>query len=71
MTKKSKKNMKIISIILMITGAGLAFWAYQMSGAISSQFSQALTGSASDDVIVRYIAGAGCFISGWFLFIKK
>ena len=71
MAKKSQKNMKIISIILMVIGAGLAYWAYQMSGAISSQFSQALTGSASDGVIARYIAGAVCFVSGLYIFIKK
>ncbi len=62
---------KIIAIVLLVVGAGLAFWGYQMSGSVASQFSKTLTGSFTDKVMLRYIAGAACFAVGLFLLKKK
>jgi hypothetical protein len=42
-----------------------------MSGGLDSRLNQAFTGSSSDGVIVRYIAGAAGFFAGLFLFLKK
>jgi hypothetical protein len=67
----NKSSNKMIGITLMLLGAGLAYWGYDMSGAINSQLSQAFTGSSSDDVMIRYIAGAASFVVGLFLFSKK
>lgn len=71
MAKRSNPMMKIIGLVLMTVGVGLLVWGYQISGGVSSQVSQALTGSASEGVVVRYIAGAASFVAGIFVFIKK
>ena len=67
----SASMMKIIAIVLLIAGAGLTFWGYQLSGGFGSQLSQTVTGSATDAVMMRYIAGAAFFAVGLFLFVKK
>ena len=67
----NKTNIKLASIALMVVGIGLAYWGYEMSGGLDSQFNQAFTGSSSDEVMVRYIGGAASFVVGLFLFMKK
>ena len=69
MAKQSSNQ--AIGIALMVIGAGLAYWGYDMSGALDSQLSQVFTGSSSNDVIFRYIGGAASFAAGLFLFLKK
>ncbi|CAH0991723.1 hypothetical protein SIN8267_01837 [Sinobacterium norvegicum] len=60
-------NKKLLSIILLVVGAGLIFWGYQLSGSVSSQFSKSLTGSFSDKIMLHYIGGAVCIAVGLFL----
>jgi len=67
----TKQSMKIIGIALMVIGAGLTFWGYDLSGGFGSQLSQAVTGSHTDKVIMLYIGGSASFIVGLYLFIKK
>ena len=59
--------MKIIGIALVVLGLGLAIWAYQLSGSVSSQITQAFTGSDTDKVMTFYIAGAVSFVVGIYL----
>jgi hypothetical protein len=66
-----KSQIKILGIILIIVGIGLAFWGYQMSGSFSSQLNQAINGAYTDKVMILYITGAASSIVGLFLFIKK
>ena len=68
---KSKSNTKILGIVLIVAGIGLAFWGYQMSGSLGSQVNQAFNGSYTDKVMIVYIAGAASFIAGLFLLVKK
>ncbi|MFP4169265.1 MAG: DUF3185 family protein [Desulfonatronovibrionaceae bacterium] len=63
--------MKIIGIILMVAGIGMAIWGYQLSGSVGSQITQALTGSATDKVMLLYITGAVSFVLGIYLLVKK
>jgi hypothetical protein len=63
--------MKIISLILMVIGIGLAVWANQLSGSVGSQLTQAITGSDTDKVMTFYILGAVSFVVGIYLFTKK
>lgn len=65
------KTNKIVGIILVVVGAGLAFWGYRMSGSVGSQLSQAFSGSPGDKVMAFYIGGAVCLVVGLFLAIKK
>jgi nitric oxide reductase large subunit len=67
----SKTTMKIISIILIVLGIGLAVWGYQLSGSVESELTQAITGADTDRVMTYYIAGAVSFFVGIFLFSKN
>ena len=67
----NKSTFQIVSIALMVIGAGLAYWGYDMSGGFDSQLNQAFSGSSSDGVMIRYIGGAACFAAGLFIFLKK
>ena len=62
---------KLIGIILLIAGAGLAIWAFQKSEGFQSQLSNAFTGSHSDNVMMLYIGSAICIAIGVFLTVKK
>ncbi|MDH5230646.1 MAG: DUF3185 family protein [Gammaproteobacteria bacterium] len=62
---------KILSIILMVIGIGLAIWAYMASDSVTSHLSSALTGSPTDRVMMFYIGGAVSFAVGLYLFIKN
>ena len=63
--------MKIIGIVLVVTGLGLAVWGYQLSGSVGSQITQAVTGSDTDKVMTFYIAGAVSFVVGIYILTKK
>jgi len=62
---------KIIGLILTVIGIGFAIWAYQLSGSISSQVTQAVTGADTDKVMTYYIFGAVSFFVGIFLLRKN
>ena len=62
---------KIIAIVLVVLGIGLAFWGYQTAGGFGSQVSKAFTGSATDKFMMLYIGGAASFIVGLYLLMKK
>ena len=66
-----KDTNKLLAIILIVAGAGIAYWGYTLSGSFDSQVSQAFTGSASDGVMIRYIAGAALIAGGLFILFKK
>jgi len=63
--------MKIIAIVLVVLGCGLAIWGYQLSSSVGSQLTQAVTGSDTDKVMSLYIAGAISFVVGSYLFTKR
>jgi hypothetical protein len=62
--------MKIIGLILLVVGAGLALWGFQLSDSVGSQITQAVTGSDTDKVMTLYITGVASFIVGLYLFKK-
>jgi hypothetical protein len=67
----SQSASKIIGLIQLVGGAGLAFWGYQMSGSLTSELSKSLTGALPDEVMYRYIGGAVSAAVGLFLLVKK
>ncbi|HEX9183734.1 MAG TPA: DUF3185 family protein [Burkholderiales bacterium] len=71
MANGSASTKKIIGIVLVVIGVGLAYWAYRMSGSIGSQVTQAVTGSPTDKVMTYYIGGAVSLAVGLFLLFKK
>jgi len=70
-SNNDKTMMKVIGLVLLVGGAGLAYRGYQMSHSLASNLSRAFTGSLPDAVMYRYIGGAiGC-VAGLFLLVKK
>lgn len=70
-SNNDKTIIRVVGLVLLVGGAGLAYWGYQMSHSVVSQLSRALTGSLPDGVMYRYIGGAiGC-VAGLFLLAKK
>ncbi|MGE4418750.1 MAG: DUF3185 family protein [Sulfurimonas sp.] len=64
-------TMKIVGLVLIVIGVGIAVWGYQLSGSIGSQVTQAVTGADTDKVMTYYILGAISFVVGIFLFRKN
>lgn len=62
---------KLLSIILVILGAALIIWGFQMSGGAANDVTRSLTGSSTDAVMYRYVAGAVSLAVGLFLFLQK
>jgi hypothetical protein len=59
---------KIVGIVLVVVGLGIAYTGYEMSGTLGNQLNQAIQGSPTDSVTLRYVAGAICVAVGGFLF---
>ena len=61
---------KAIGLALVVTGAGLAWWGYQISETLTAQLTATLSGALPDAVMYRYIGGAACAVAGSFLVMK-
>lgn len=70
-TSNDKTLIRVIGLILLVGGAGLAYWGHQMSGSLAAQLSKNLTGALPDAVMYRYIGGAIASVVGLFLLIRK
>ncbi len=57
-------NNKIIGIVLIIAGAALAMWGYNIYDAAGSQVSRALTGDAPIEAWAGMVGGAICVLVG-------
>ena len=71
MANTSLSTIKLAGIVLIVVGAGLALWGYQMSDSINSVLSRTFTGSDTDKVMMLYIAGAASSVVGLFLLFKE
>lgn len=71
MSSNSNSLVKLIGVILLIGGLGMAFWGYQMSGSIVAKLTKGLSGALPDAVMYRYIGGAISSIVGLFLLAKR
>jgi hypothetical protein len=71
MSSSNDTLFKVLGLILLVAGLGIAFWGYQMSGSVAAKFSRALNGSLPDAVMYRYIGGAVSAVAGLFLLLKK
>lgn len=71
MPGSSSTSCKIIGLLLLVVGLGLVWWGYQLSGALTSQLSQNLTGAMPDAVMYRYIGGAASAVVGLFLLARR
>ncbi|HAD03793.1 MAG: hypothetical protein A2005_11685 [Desulfuromonadales bacterium GWC2_61_20] len=71
MSASNNTVFKVLGLILLVGGVGVAYWGYQMSGAFSAKISRSLSGALPDAVMYRYIGGAVSAVVGLFLLIKK
>ncbi len=71
MAKSSFPLNKVIGLALLIIGAGLVYWGFQMSESLGSQLTESISGSMPDEVMYRYIGGAAGIVVGLFLLFKK
>jgi drug/metabolite transporter (DMT)-like permease len=58
------KNNKIIGIALLIIGAALIFWGYDIYDSAGSQISRAVAGEAPMKAYAFMIGGAVCAVLG-------
>ena len=61
-------NSKVISIVLLVVGLILLFFAYRSSQSLGDQVTEALTGSFTDSTIWFLILGAASTVAGVGLF---
>ena len=62
---------KLIGLVLVVVGAGLLYWGYNESQSVTSQVSEAFSGSPLDRVMYKYIGGAVALLAGVYLFFRK
>lgn len=70
-SNSDKTLIRVIGLALLVGGAGLAYWGYQMSHSFVSNLSQVLSGALPDAVMYRYIGGAISGVVGLFLVVKR
>jgi len=61
---------KVLGVALIVLGAGLIYWGYQLSDSVASQLTETISGSLPDDVMVRYIGGAVSMVVGLVLAVR-
>jgi len=62
---------KLLGIALLVLGAGLIYWGYELSGSIGSQLTETISGSMPDEVMLRYIGGSVSAAVGLYLVLKR
>ena len=65
MSNNSNSLVKLIGLVLLVGGLGMAFWGF------ASRLTRGLTGALPDAVMYRYIGGAISSVAGLFLLVKK
>lgn len=65
------KPAKMVALILVIAGAGLAYWGYHESQAVSNKLARSLTGETDTTVVVLYIGAILCVGAGLFGLTKR
>ena len=71
MAKNSNAGMQVAGLALLVVGACLMFWGYQMSGSLASQLTKSVSGAMPDEVMYRYLGGAVSAIVGVYLLIRR
>jgi hypothetical protein len=68
---RTSQNKKLIGLVLLVVGIGLAIWGFQLSDSFGSRLNEALTGSHTDKVMLLYIGSAAAIVAGLFMLAKK
>ncbi|EKE67753.1 DUF3185 family protein [Gallaecimonas xiamenensis] len=62
---------KLLGLVLVVAGAGLAFWGYQESQTFNKTIAAELTGELDSRTMTLYIAGAVCMVLGLVGLLRK
>jgi len=62
---------KHLSIILLVIGAALIAWGFQVSGEMGSQISSTFSGRPTDETLIFYIVGGIAAAIGVIGLVKK
>lgn len=62
---------KIIGIAFLVLGVGLLYWGFQESQSVVSEISESITGSYTDNTMMRFIGGAASLAIGLFLLYRR
>jgi uncharacterized protein YjeT (DUF2065 family) len=62
---------RVLGVALVVLGAGLIYWGYQMSDSVAAQLTETVSGSMPDDVMMRYIGGAIALVVGLVLAVRR
>ena len=62
---------KIIALVLLLAGIGVAYWGYDMATSFEGEFASAFSDGPSDDVLLRYVAGGLMAAAGAFMLVRK
>ena len=62
---------KIIGLVMLVAGLGLAFWGWEMSESFGAALSSRLSGSIPDEVMYRYVGGGILAAVGTLLVMKN
>jgi len=60
---------RILSLVLLVVGSILLFFAYQSSQSLGDQVSEAVTGRFTNATTWFLIIGAGCAVAGFGLLL--
>ena len=71
MANPTMTTMQAVGIALIVLGAGLIIWGYQLSDSVQSELTETLSGSMPDEVMYRYIGGAVSLVVGLFLALRR
>jgi hypothetical protein len=63
--------MKGVGLVLVVGGAGVFYWGYQMSGSMTAELTKAVSGALPDAVMYRYIGGVVSCVLGLFLLTRR
>ena len=71
MANGTNSLLKLVGLVLLVLGVGLAYWGFQLSDSVQSELTEVITGAETDKVMQFYIGSAVCCIAGLYLIFKR
>ena len=71
MANGTNSLLKLVGLVLLVLGVGLAYWGFQLSDSIQSELTEVVTGAETDKVMQFHIGGAISVVAGLFLTLKR
>jgi hypothetical protein len=67
----SKKDSKMIGIVLLVVGVALLVWGFDVYGAFGSKLGRAISGDISNKALALFIIGGVCSGLGIYKILGK